>query len=116
MNNRDILVFNDSSCVNSGSFQPLICGFLQDAHAWHLSYHDGEHYNSVRLANDYGDEAAMPISISPNGTVTPESVSTSGSRWGQQKMAAVRWGTGCEDETKLTEALDKAKGDPAKVF
>ncbi len=27
----------------------------------HLSYHDGEHYNSVRLADDYNTGAATPI-------------------------------------------------------
>lgn len=27
------------------------------------SYHDGEHYNSVRLANDPGDGPARPILI-----------------------------------------------------
>ena len=27
----------------------------------HLSYHDGEHYNSVRLANDYHSGPAVPI-------------------------------------------------------
>ena len=27
----------------------------------HLSYHDGEHYNSVRLADDFNPGAATPI-------------------------------------------------------
>ena len=32
---------------------------LQDALAWHLAYHDGEHYNSVRLADDYCEGPAV---------------------------------------------------------
>ena len=37
--------------------------YLQDAATLHLSYHDSEHYNSVRSADDMGGEPATPIML-----------------------------------------------------
>ena len=35
----------------------------QDAPTIHLSYHDGEHYNSVRMASDMGSGPPKPIAV-----------------------------------------------------
>ena len=34
---------------------------MQDARLLHLSYHDGDHYNSVRLADDLQDHIPKPV-------------------------------------------------------
>ena len=41
--------------------------FPEGSPALHLSYHDGEHYNSVRMAEDYGEGPPVEIVIRPGG-------------------------------------------------
>lgn len=86
---------------------------LQDARAWHLSYHDGEHYNSVRLADDY-EGPAQPIAL-VDGKVSVQPQKRADSRWAQQQIDSVRWGTGCEDVNKISAALETASGNTDAV-
>ena len=41
--------------------QMLTQARVQDAQMLHMSYHDGEHYNSVRLKGDLQDQIPQPV-------------------------------------------------------
>ncbi len=86
---------------------------LQDARAWHLSYHDGEHYNSVRLAEDYEGPAKAIALVDGKVIARPEGKGSS--KWTQQQLDSVRWGTGCEELDKIEAALEAANGIPDRV-
>ena len=70
----------------------------------HLSYHDDSHYNSVRAAHDFGNGPPQPIALMRTGTGNNE-------KWAGDAMQRVMQGTGSEDEKRVVEALDKARGD-----
>lgn len=72
---------------------------MQDAPAWHLSYHDGEHYNSVQ----------------PSEGVLYTPATGNGPRWTEQQIQRVQQGTGCGDEAAVCRALDEAKGSCEQV-
>ena len=40
------------------NFQPI-----EDHRCLHLSYHDGDHYNSIRLKDDFGNGPPEPIDL-----------------------------------------------------
>lgn len=42
---------------------------LDSSPTLHLSYHDGEHYNSVRLFDDYSSGVPQPITSLQEGSV-----------------------------------------------
>ena len=86
---------------------------MQDARSWHLSYHDGEHYNSVRLADDY-EGPAQPIALI-DGKVSAEPPRKTSNKWDQQRVDRVRWGTGCEDIDRISAELDTANGNSDAV-
>ena len=86
---------------------------FQNARAWHLSYHDGEHYNSVRLADDYKGPA-QPIALVA-GKVCAQPNGCPISKWEQQQLDTVRWGTGCEDIDRINLALDSSNGSADAV-
>ncbi|KAL3813631.1 hypothetical protein ACJIZ3_014899 [Penstemon smallii] len=93
-----------------------------EARMIHLSYHDGEHYNSVRLKEDTCSGPARPIVIKGDGELSAKS--------NQPKLAAVKSkqdcgdnavhqrsielvkaGSGCEDTGKVEQALQKVAGN-----
>ncbi|XP_054825037.1 OVARIAN TUMOR DOMAIN-containing deubiquitinating enzyme 7 isoform X3 [Prosopis cineraria] len=92
------------------------------AHMIHLSYHDGEHYNSVRLKNDPGDGHARPIVIKADADLSATShqakLMASESHWqvcgetfqsGSIKL--VMAGSGCENAEKVEQILEQVNGD-----
>ncbi|GMH06409.1 hypothetical protein Nepgr_008249 [Nepenthes gracilis] len=94
----------------------------QGARMIHLSYHDGEHYNSVRLKEDPGDAPAKPIIIKVDANLTAvshqakDNVGQSKGRSCKDiihaasiKMVAV--GSGCENTEKVKQALLQVDGD-----
>ncbi|GAB2282634.1 hypothetical protein Dimus_039556 [Dionaea muscipula] len=91
----------------------------QGARMIHLSYHDGEHYNSVRLKEDPGDGPARPILIKADADLTaashhakaavPPSRRRSIVQTGSIKMVIA--GSGCEDAEKVEQVLHQVDGD-----
>ncbi|KAJ8437026.1 hypothetical protein Cgig2_010371 [Carnegiea gigantea] len=94
----------------------------QGAHMIHLSYHDGEHYNSVRLKEDPCDGPARPIIIKAdvNLTASLQQAKAAGAssksrssknvvHGGTIKM--VMAGSGCEDAEKAEQVLLQVDGD-----
>lgn len=80
----------------------------EEAPMLHISYHDGMHYNSVRLIDDYGTGPPEPIPIHSNV----------GRDWTandctdiETDVRRVQDGTGCNDDGVLVAALKKVGGD-----
>ncbi|XP_048335478.1 OVARIAN TUMOR DOMAIN-containing deubiquitinating enzyme 7 isoform X2 [Ziziphus jujuba] len=94
----------------------------RSAHMVHLSYHDGEHYNSVRLKEDSCEGPARPIIIKADADLSMTShqakavVSKSKEGTGRDIINAgsiklVIAGTGCEDAEKVEQVLLQVDGD-----
>ncbi|CAH9069483.1 unnamed protein product [Cuscuta europaea] len=80
----------------------------------HLSYHDGEHYNSVRLKEDTCSGPARPIIIKADADISakPSSQSVKASTKAVRKsVKLVMSGSGCEDALKAEQALQRVGDD-----
>ncbi|ESW27900.1 hypothetical protein PHAVU_003G242000 [Phaseolus vulgaris] len=88
----------------------------------HLSYHDGEHYNSVRLKDDYCDGPARPVVIKADADLSAPSHQTKvvdnkpRGRAGKDifqpgSIKLVMAGTGCENAEKVEKILEQVNGD-----
>ncbi|TKY55690.1 OTU domain-containing protein 3 [Spatholobus suberectus] len=88
----------------------------------HLSYHDGEHYNSVRLKDDPCDGPARPIVIKADADLSAPSHQTkvmenkpcggAGRETFQPgSIKLVMAGTGCENAEKVEQILEQVNGD-----
>ncbi|MED6198406.1 hypothetical protein PIB30_118767 [Stylosanthes scabra] len=88
----------------------------------HFSYHDGEHYNSVRLKDDSGDGPARPIVIkadadlsatSHQAKVTANKTRVQAGRETIQpgSIKLVMAGSGCENTEKVEQILEQVHGD-----
>lgn len=86
----------------------------------HLSYHDGEHYNSVRLQGDTGTGPAAPICIegderpSPKPPPSKDKDKAAERPSGKSQAAAIRFvrsSTGCEDDSRICQVLEEVGGD-----
>ncbi|XP_071730944.1 OVARIAN TUMOR DOMAIN-containing deubiquitinating enzyme 7-like isoform X2 [Rutidosis leptorrhynchoides] len=88
----------------------------------HLSYHDFEHYNSVRLKDDTCNGPAMPIIIKADAdlSVKPQQVNSSVSKNERrfaktvippESLKIVKVGSGCENEDKIQQVLLQVDGD-----
>ncbi|KAG5028749.1 hypothetical protein JHK87_012263 [Glycine soja] len=88
----------------------------------HLSYHDGEHYNSVRLKDDPFDGPARPIVIKADADLSVPSHQTKvvdnkpHGRAGREafqpgSIRMVMAGTGCENAEKVEQILEQVNGD-----
>ncbi|XP_014509808.1 OTU domain-containing protein 3 isoform X2 [Vigna radiata var. radiata] len=87
----------------------------------HLSYHDGEHYNSVRLKDDPFDGPARPIVIKADADLSAPSHETkvmnkTHGRAGKEtfqpgSIKLVMAGTGCENAEKVEQILGQVNGD-----
>eukprot|EP00898_Chlorokybus_atmophyticus_P004691 jgi/Chlat1/5222/Chrsp33S05185 len=90
-----------------------------DARTIHLSYHDGEHYNSVRLEGDSGLGPAQPISLedvdSKRMKVAQASCSQSAQRAGPENgVDTVQYiisCTGCQDADRVRQVLMEMDGE-----
>lgn len=87
---------------------------MQDAPGVYLSYHDSEHYNSVRAADDPGTGPPAPISLALR---PPAGMDRAAARsWGVAEEEAVAQGTGrYDDREAVRRALADARGDPDQV-
>lgn len=91
-----------------------------EARMIHLSYHDGEHYNSVRLKEDSCIGSARPIIIKADADISAASIQ-SNTVTSKIKGAAgiidagsiklVMAGSGCENSEKVEEVLLQVGGD-----
>ncbi|PNW83370.1 hypothetical protein CHLRE_05g246050v5 [Chlamydomonas reinhardtii] len=81
----------------------------------HLAYSDGQHYDSVRCADDYGHGPAAPVVIRGDGTVPARPqrpVRDAGSEpWDERDEARVAASTACRDLGLVRAALSAAGGD-----
>lgn len=87
----------------------------------HLSYHDGEHYNSVRLKEDSCTGPASPIIIKADADLSAKSreaiaASKSKGDTGRNMVQAgsakvVMAGSGCDDREKVEQVLRQVGGD-----
>lgn len=53
--------------LQAGQPRWSVQNFPATAPGLHLSYHDGEHYNSIRLADDYGPGPPQPVVVTAAG-------------------------------------------------
>ncbi|KAL3726138.1 hypothetical protein ACJRO7_031082 [Eucalyptus globulus] len=102
----------------AGHYSYSYCSSLQGDKllAKHISYHDEEHYNSVRLKEDTGDGPARPITIKTNSNL---SLSSCQSKAGSNKSKSgagkditdagsiklVMAGSGCENIEKVEQVM-----------
>lgn len=88
----------------------------------HLSYHDGEHYNSVRLKEDPCDGPARPIIIKADTDLSAASHQVKGASSKSKSGAGrniidagsiklVMVGSGCENAEKVEQVLVELSGD-----
>ena len=83
----------------------------QEAPTIHIAYHDGEHYNSVRMASDTGSGPPRPITLRER----PASAADCSS-FGPEEIELAMQGTGCyHDRDAVQRALQDAKGNPDEV-
>ena len=69
-----------------------------------LSYHDGDHYNSLRGEKDFG--AGPPAAV----VVDPEAPADAGALAEQEKVAFLLRSTACEDEAHARRVLRRHRG------
>ncbi|XP_062184205.1 OVARIAN TUMOR DOMAIN-containing deubiquitinating enzyme 7 isoform X2 [Phragmites australis] len=88
----------------------------------HLSYHDGEHYNSVRLKEDPCQGPAMPVVIKTDANIssTKNNAQTKAkdlkksshrSTYDHTSVKLVMAGTGCSDVAAVEHVLGEMDGD-----
>ncbi|KAG6471684.1 hypothetical protein ZIOFF_069130 [Zingiber officinale] len=88
----------------------------------HLCYHDGEHYNSVRLKEDSCEGPARPIIIKVDAhisrkdhddkaTTNKSSKGSSCRSFNRESVKLVMMGTGCKDVDKVEQVLQEVDGD-----
>lgn len=88
----------------------------------HLSYHHGEHYNSVRLTEDPCQGPAMPVVIKTDANVASTSnsaqtkakdlkKSSNRSTYDGKSVKRVMAGTGCSDVAVAEHVLEELDGD-----
>ncbi|KAJ9562317.1 hypothetical protein OSB04_007477 [Centaurea solstitialis] len=93
-----------------------------DAQMIHLSYHDWEHYNSVRLKEDTCNGPTRPIIIKAdadlsvkshqvNATVAKAKGSSGKTDIPPESIKTVKVGSGCENEEKIQQVLLQVDGD-----
>jgi len=67
----------------------------------HISYHEGDHYNSIRRSDDDKESPAAPITATP----TLRDISN------KKEVEIVLQQTGCKNRTYISECLDMFAGD-----
>lgn len=118
------LVFKRNICIHRANYPRWYISNFNDRETTmiHLSYHDGEHYNSVRLQDDSCEGPAKPIVIKVDANVSAfnndkkatsnESKSPSSKNtFDSESIKLVVLGTGCENINKVREVLQEVDGD-----
>ncbi|XP_076936487.1 OVARIAN TUMOR DOMAIN-containing deubiquitinating enzyme 7-like isoform X2 [Bidens hawaiensis] len=118
------LVTHSNICIHrKSSSRWYIKNFSDfDAKMVHLSYHDWEHYNSVRLKDDPCNGPTLPIIIKADADLsvkshkTNDAVSKTNGRSANdaiklESIKTVKAGSGCEDEEKIQQVLLQVDGD-----
>ncbi|KAI3452000.1 hypothetical protein Pfo_008665 [Paulownia fortunei] len=94
-----------------------------EARMIHLSYHDGEHYNSVRSKDDTCSGPARPVVIKKGDadlsakSNQPKAATRKSKEEGgrnvvhEESIKLVKAGSGCEDARKVEQALQQVGGD-----
>ena len=83
----------------------------QEAPTIHISYHDGEHYNSVRMASDTGSGPPQPIVLRERAASAKD-----WSAFGDAEVELVMQNTGCyDDRDAVQNALQDANGNSDEV-
>ena len=77
----------------------------------HLSYHGEEHYNSVRLQEDFGSGSPMPISFRNASDLPPVQGDALTTAHTQVKRA-----TGCDNDSLVASALQGTAGNVDEVI
>lgn len=85
----------------------------------HLSYHDGEHYNSIRLQNDDSLGPAQPIVIEEDDNharpmedrIVNSGMPSGNEVYDQALVKLVMVGTGCTDAVRVCQVLQEVYGD-----
>ncbi|GLC46448.1 hypothetical protein PLESTF_000847500 [Pleodorina starrii] len=78
----------------------------------HLSYHDGQHYNSVRCADDFATGPPAPVVIRGDGTIAARPPRPAGDgSWDERDERRVVTSTACTDMALVRKALEEARGD-----
>lgn len=90
--------------------QPPVLGCEQEAPLLHLSYHGEEHYNSVRLQEDYGNGPPMPIFFRDAPAI--KALASDGA---DEAHKQVKCATGSEDDAAVAAALQLAGGNIDEV-
>ncbi|KAK9830321.1 hypothetical protein WJX72_010989 [[Myrmecia] bisecta] len=83
--------------------------FPPDAPTIHLSYHGMEHYNSVRLADDFGRGPPLPLELG-GGPMRPSKPARKVGEWSAKDEERVMQGTGCYDAGARQQAIRDAAG------
>uniref|UniRef100_A0A7I4BHT7 OTU domain-containing protein n=1 Tax=Physcomitrium patens TaxID=3218 RepID=A0A7I4BHT7_PHYPA len=88
-----------------------------DTKTIHLSYHDGEHYNSIRRQDDPGICPALPFIIEGDATPATQPPPIKTRSFSRDKgieaatMKSVMERSGCTSETRVREVLRDVRGD-----
>ncbi|ONK55042.1 uncharacterized protein A4U43_UnF8250 [Asparagus officinalis] len=88
----------------------------------HLSYHDGEHYNSIRLVDDACEGPSKPIIIKVDANISVvdhkrkdasngSKVSSHRNGFDSGSVKLVMAGTGCANMKKVEQILQEVNGD-----
>ncbi|CAI0406149.1 unnamed protein product [Linum tenue] len=114
------LVTNSNICIHRNmSPRWYIQNFDQrGARMIHLSYHDEEHYNSLRSKEDLCDGPARPIVIKADATLSQVKAASSksnglvlGNKADSGSVKVVMAGSGCENIEKVEQVLLQVHGD-----
>ncbi|GAB4817132.1 hypothetical protein N2152v2_004178 [Parachlorella kessleri] len=88
---------------------------MQSSPTLHLSYHDGQHYNSVRLASDFSPGPPKPIGLTPSladlTVLSAQQQQRESPHWGEAEVERVMAGTGCGSRSRAGQALESSGGD-----
>ncbi|XP_027193013.1 OVARIAN TUMOR DOMAIN-containing deubiquitinating enzyme 7 isoform X2 [Cicer arietinum] len=118
------LVTHSNICIHRNMFPRWYIRNFDDrgVRMVHLSYHDGEHYNSVRLKDDPCDGPARSIVIKADADLSapPHLMKDRASKPYEQagrqtfqpgSVKVVMAGSGCENREKVEQILDQVNGD-----
>ncbi|CAL5197722.1 unnamed protein product [Lathyrus oleraceus] len=118
------LVTRSNVCIHRNMFPRWYIRNFDDCQVRmvHLSYHDGEHYNSVRLKDDPCDGPARSIIIKADADLSVPSHQTKAKASKPYAQAGrttfqpgsvklVMAGSGCESREKVEQILEQVNGD-----
>ena len=93
----DINIFQQG-CISLCNKNPGSKGMI------HLSYHDNDHYNSVRLASDFSTGRPAPFELQAEGAQSLPPRPSKG--WDHEEVVLVMESTGCKDKAVARRHLE----------